>query len=345
MPERQTLLLGSIPAASADEAMTDALRTVGPALRYLPDGETGGRGGWVTGAIENLRAHPGLQVSRKGNFASDAEHPRFSVRKGHQLTSDSLDFGYLAAYRENRPVFDRLREEFHRPDLAFQVGVPSDFDLALRSLGPVGMLRHRRAFSDALLREIEQIHTQAGSEVLFQIEVPTEQVFVAKAPAVPRPLVAAWMSRAVVRLARRAPSGARFGVHLCLGDLRHQAMAKPQSTTALVRLANAVARRWPADRPLDYLHAPLAAGTHPPSLDPDFYRALAGIQLPQDTRFVAGFLHEARTVDELRQILGYVEGNIGRPVDVAAACGLGRLGAEAAHTVMQQGAQLCEAPI
>ena len=40
--DRKTVLVGSIPAGSAEEAMTQALREVGPHLRQLPDGETAG---------------------------------------------------------------------------------------------------------------------------------------------------------------------------------------------------------------------------------------------------------------------------------------------------------------
>ena len=41
--DRKTVLVGSIPADGAEEAMTLALRQVGPHLRQLSDGETGDR--------------------------------------------------------------------------------------------------------------------------------------------------------------------------------------------------------------------------------------------------------------------------------------------------------------
>ncbi|MDT7594556.1 MAG: hypothetical protein QOJ06_102 [Pseudonocardiales bacterium] len=42
--------------ASAEEAMTVAMREVGPCLRYLPDGETGETDRWVVGIINTLRS-------------------------------------------------------------------------------------------------------------------------------------------------------------------------------------------------------------------------------------------------------------------------------------------------
>jgi hypothetical protein len=336
-----TLLVGSIPADDAESAMRQALREVGPYLRHLPDGETGERRNWVVGTINGLRSPPDLEVRREGDWSNYTDQLNFRVRKGHRLTGDSLDLGYLAAYRNSYPVFERLRNEYARPGLGFQVGIPGDFDMALFALGPTGPFRHRRPFADATVRDIEQIHARAGDDVVFQLEVPAELVFMTKVPATAQPAMAAWMGRAVTNVARRAPRGARFGVHLCLGDLGHQALGRLRDVGPLVRLGNAIARRWPAGRPLEYVHAPLAAGEEPPVLDAPFYRPLDRLRLPQHTRFVAGFLHEARTLDELRQILAHVESHLGRAADVASSCGLARRGPDAAVAVMRQGAELC----
>jgi hypothetical protein len=148
------------------------------------------------------------------------------------------------------------------------------------------------------------------------------------------------MGRMVTNLVRRAPRGARFGVYLCLGDLGHKALCALRDTGPIVKLTNAIVRRWPEGRPLEYVHAPLVAGQDPPPLEKSFYQPLAQLRLPPEIRFVAGFLHENRSMDELRRILATIEAQIGQPVDVAASCGLGRRGAAAADVVMQQSAQL-----
>lgn len=339
--DRKTLLVGSIPADNAEDAMTQALREVGPHLRHVPDGETGERRDWVVGTINSLRSHPDLEIRREGNWSNYKDQLNFAVRKGHQLTGDSLDLGYLAAFQDSYPVFDRLRKQYECPGLSFQVGVPGDFDMALFALGLTGPFRHRRAFTDATARDLKQVHDRAGDDVLFQIEVPAELVFMTQVPTAVQPAVAAWLGAGVTNLAKRAPRGARFGVHLCLGDLGHKAMGKLRDAGPVVRLSNAIVRRWPAERRLEYVHAPLAAGEEPPVLDRSFYRPLDQLRLPNRTRFVAGFLHEACTLDELRQVLAQVDARIGQPADVAASCGLARRGREAANAVMRQSAQLC----
>jgi hypothetical protein len=170
--DRKTVLVGSIPADGAEEAMTLALRQVGPHLRQLSDGETGDRDRWVVGIVNSLRSHPDLKVRREGAWSGYDDQLNFAVRKGHKFTGQGLDLGYVKAYRASRPVFERLRVEYGRPDLTFQVGIPGDFDMALFALGLTGPFHHRRPFTDATVREIEQIHAEAGNDVLFQIEVP-----------------------------------------------------------------------------------------------------------------------------------------------------------------------------
>lgn len=341
MSGRRIHAIGSYPAPTAQEAMRELLERAGPHLAYLPDGETGERRNWIVHIIEGLRDHPDLAVRREGGWTTYDDQLNYKVRRGHRLSGDGLDFGHTAAHAAARPVFEALRAELGRPDLTFQVGIPGDLDMAMFTLGPTGPFTHRRPFTDAAVREITRIHAQAGSDVLFQLEVPAEQVFVAMAPGPLRRAVARWAGSGVAALARRAPEGARFGIHLCLGDLAHKALTRVGDASPLVALANAVARNWPAGRPLEYVHAPLAAGDEPPSLDDAFYAPLSGLRMPVGTRFVAGLLHEGRSTDELRGVLAVVDRAVGHPVDVAAACGYGRRSREDALRTLEQGVALC----
>jgi hypothetical protein len=338
---RYTHLVGTLPGDTTEDAMRTALERVGPHLRSLPDGETGDRRVWIVGLIESFRGHPDLEVAREGDWSDYQHQLNYRVRRGHQLRGDALDLGYLASYRGSRPVFDRLAGAAGaRP--AFQVGIPGDLDLAMFTLGPTRLLGHRRPFTEATVRELTAIHRESGGDVVFQVEVPAETVFVAKAGPLGG-LAAGRLAAGITRLAAAAPEGARFGIHLCLGDLGHRALGVLHSTRPLVVLANAIARGWPAGRTLEYVHAPLAAGELPPPTDPAFHAPLGALRLPAGTRFVAGFLHEARGVDEQRALLATIEAAVGHQVDVAAACGLGRRTTEQALATLDQARALCEA--
>lgn len=340
MTTRFLHLVGSLPADDADMAMREALTRFGPHLRSVPDGETGERRHWIIHIIESFRSHPDLQVSTEGDWSDYDRLVRFRVRKGHTLPGESLHLGHVANVEKSQPIFQRLRLEFGRPDHVFQVGLPGDLDMALFTLGPLGAFRHRRAFTEATVREIGEISALTANEVLFQLEVPAELIFVASTPAPARRAMAGLLASGIARLADRSPAGTRFGVHLCLGDLNHKAMVRLRDARPLVLLANAMARRWPAGRSLEYVHAPFAAGERPACLDPAFYRPLRKLALPDTTRFVAGLLHESQGLDEQRQVLAIVEDQVGRAVDLGAACGLGRRTPEQAAAVMDQASAL-----
>jgi hypothetical protein len=342
MGTRAGHLVGSIPGDSPEEAMRLGMRYLGPGLHSLPDGETGERSRWIVNIIESFRDHPDLELVKDGDWSGYDSRPVYRIKKGHQLRPESLDFGLVATFDAGYPVFERVRQESGRPDLSFQVGVPGDFDMALFTLGPLGAFTKRRPFTEATVREIEAIHAKAGDDVVFQIEVPAELVFVAQMPAPIQPLMANLMARPITGLARRSPAGARFGIHLCLGDLNNKALGRMRDATPLVLLTNAIVSRWPEGRALEYVHVPLAAGDEPPSLDPSFYAPLSRLRLPDRVRLIAGIVHEGRTEEEERRILAMVDERIGRQADVAAACGLGRREHAAAEANLKLAAGLSE---
>ncbi len=341
-PGRSAHLVGSTPFDTTAEALDLALSRLGPHLRSLPDGETGERRNWIIHIVESFRQHPDLEVTREGDWSDYDRTPTFRVRPGHRLGGEALDFGHVAAFAASYPLFRERRERLGRPDLAFQVGIPGDFDMALFTLGPMGALRRRRPFTDATVSEIRRVFDAAGSDVIFQLEIPAELVFVARFPRFAQGLVARMLARGIANIARRAPAGARFGIHLCVGDMNHRALAKLRDVTPLVLLANAIAAAWPTGRPLEFIHAPFAAAVVPPSNRASFYAPLARLHIAPATRFIAGFVHEERSLEEQLRLLALLDALVGRRVDVATSCGLGRRERDAALATMERAAALCE---
>jgi hypothetical protein len=323
MAVRRAHLVGSIPADTAADAMQLALDRLGPDLDYLPDGETGERRNWMMSAIEAFHHHPDLRLAKAGDWSDYDKAPRFALRPGHRLYGAAIDLGIVAAARAAQPAFRDLRVQAGRDRLRFQVGIPGDIDLAMFTFGPAGPVRHLRPFTETLAMTMHQVYDLLGDDVLFQVEVPAEAVLVARAPARARRALAGLMARRIAALAQGAPEGARFGVHLCLGDLNHRALGTVTDAAPLVALANAVATRWPARRPLRYVHMPLAAADNPPSADAAFYAPLAGLRLG-DARFIAGFAHEDQDAADQFRIRALVEDAVGHPVDISTSCGLGR---------------------
>lgn len=340
-PVRAAHLVGSIPAEKTAEAMQLALELLGRRLHSLPDGEPGARRNWIIHIIDSFRNHPDLELRRDGDWSSYQRVPVFGVRRGRRLTEASLDLGHAASYAESYAEFRKLREQAGTPGLSFQAGIPCDFDLAMFTLGPLGALRWGGAFRKALLRELQQLHALGGADMVFQLEAPVEMVSVARMPEVLQSALASFLASRLAGLARDAPSGARFGVHLCLGDLNHEALGRLKTARPIATLVNALARAWPEDRPLEFIHVPFASGTGTAPTDSRFYAPLQRVVLPERTRFVAGLVHERWTEAQTRPVLQLVEAALGRKVDVAAACGLGRRSRDEAVQVMRTTLALC----
>jgi hypothetical protein len=277
----------------------------------VPDGETQ-RPDWVLHIVEELRTHPDFELTRDGDWSDYNKTPTFRVRRGHALRGSDIKLGIEAAFRDSYPIYRELAVAHGQTELPFQVGVPGDLNLAMFALGPARALLYRRAFTDATLREIRAIHAEAGDQVVFQIEVPAELVLVASVPRFSQSVVAGYLARGIAGLARQAPEGARFGIHLCVGDLQHRALARLRNSGPLVRLANAIAAKWPAGRPLEFVHAPFSAAVEPPPTNPRWYRPLAGLRLPTTTRFIAGCAHERQDLAAQVHVRNLIERMVGR---------------------------------
>jgi hypothetical protein len=325
-----------------------ALTRLAPHLDRMTDGETGDRHLWITPAIEKFRAHPDVEIVHDGGWTDYDDLALFRVREGHTLHADTVRLPYALAFENSFPSFLVLRERFGRPDLRFQVGLPMPIDHALYSFGEVVFADPSilEACTAATAGQIERIAAQGGDDVVFQLETVVALVAVAQAPDEAQEGTAAQMAAGFVDLASRAPEGTRFGIHLCLGDFHHKAYGNMRDVRPLVLLANAIAAGWPSGRILEFVHAPFAAAAEPPIPDEAFYAPLSGLDLPPDTRFIAGFLHESLDTDAHRELLARIERLTGREVDVAAACGLGRRATdEEAFDQMRETTALLETPV
>ncbi|MFI9533579.1 hypothetical protein ACIG56_10055 [Nocardia fusca] len=342
MKRRAVHFVGSFPAVDTETAMRAMLDAAAPRLRTLPTGETGRYEFYIRPIIEDLAAQGVLEVTRVREWRSSRDRTRYRVPRGSTLTAESLDLGYRRETEEAVPVYTRLRRARDLSGTALQIGMPTAFTLAFVALGASGVLRHRRAFADATAREITAVRELAGPDVVVQLEATAELVLMAMAQPVHGSADRALgLARGPAELAAAAPVGTRFGVHLCLGSLHNKARATLRDTRPLVDLANAIARQWPADRPLEFVHAPLAAGAVPPPLRPQFYTPLGDLALGAGTAFYAGLVHDLPTEQEQLHVLSVVEAALGRPVDgIACACGLGRRSRPVADALMRRAVRI-----
>ncbi len=354
--KRSALLVGSLPFADEEECMRQALDVLGPTLVCLPDGEIGektpafpkgNRIAWVVYAIEKLTQDTASwqlvkQPIRSRDDGMAINYESFQKLKPRHSSADMphhVQLGYDDFFRRSYPIFQRLRQQQGLTDLKFQVGVPTGFAMGFAFANPITWLRYTNAFNTVIAREVNAILAAAGSDVIVQIEVPPELYAAYKLPT---PMMGLAL-RPILDLLGKLTPGAQIGMHLCLGDFQNEALVHPKTLDKMVAFSNRLVDAWPRQHKLAYVHYPLAEGAVPPTTDGRYYAPLAGVRLPPDTRFVAGFVHEKRSLAENQQILSSIETARGQPVDVACSCGLGRRTPDTATHLLSLMAQLTQA--
>lgn len=330
---RKAHLVGSIPGSNATEAMEAALSRLAPYLLTLSDGETGFRAWWIGAVIQQLAGNPDIELASgaDGDFSDYDKVPQYRVRDGQTVAPENLEAAmpYAHAFAASYPLFEELRVKHGRPDLPFQVGIPAPLDLSADTFGyDVGFEpRYLGPSFAATLSQVNKI-AAAGADVVFQLETPAALIAVASAAEHAGASAAAGTAQqagaSLAQVAAATPPGTRFGVHLCLGDMNHKAYTEIPDISPAVLVANALTAAWPADRPLEFIHVPFAAAQEPPTFDEAFYQPLSQLDIPGSIRFVAGCIHESLSPGKQVELLRLIESHVGREVDVAAACGLGR---------------------
>ncbi|MFI5779738.1 hypothetical protein [Nocardia sp. NPDC051570] len=343
---RAVHFVGSFPAESTDDAMRAMLGGASARLRTLPTGEVRRYETYLQVIVADLVAQGVLEVSSPGSWDTSSERTLHRVATGTELCGGAMNLGYLDEAREALPVFREQCRERDRTDLALQIGMPTAFTLAFIALGVSGARRYERAFADAMVRDITAVRELAGDDVVIQLEATAEMVAMAKAQPFHRPVeTALGLGKGIAAVAAASPAGTRFGVHLCLGSMNNKARATFRNARPLVALANSVARHWPAGRPLEFVHGPLAAGEIPPPSNANFYTPLRDLALGPDTAFYAGIVHEIPSRDEQVHLLHLAEQALGHRVGgVASACGLGRRPRPIADALVARAAELADAP-
>ena len=347
MPQRQSLLIGSMPFENEEQAMGIAIGELGSALFCLPDGEVGEksaeypqgkRAAWVMTAIDICSAdEENWEVVRssvrdENGFPVDYDHvQRLRPKHPPESMHTYLQLGYNQFFAGSYPIFRRLRAERDLPELKFQVGVPTGLGITISMMQPLLALRYVGAFNKRIAYEVNEIIKQAGDDVIIQVEVPAELALAYRLPSFLMPLAL----RSIYQLINQINSQAKIGIHICLGDLNNQALVEAKTLDKMVAFSNHLVANWPATHQLVYVHYPLAEAATPPPTDADYYTPLKNIQLPDGVRFVGGFVHEKHTIEKSRQILNTIEALRGKTIDVACSCGLGRRSSDIALQLIQ----------
>ncbi len=337
MNNRFAHLVGSMPYDNEEAAMTKALDAIGSHLHSLPDGEIGMktaeyhkgcRSAWTQIIMDSMEADTENWIVKKKALRNETGVPvhytKASVlrpKKSPQEIEKYLNFKWLDYFKESYPIYQKLKKERGQENLKFQVGLPTGLGITFVVLGPLHGLRFSQAFNRRMAYEANEIAKLADpNDLIFQIEVPIEVIMFHLMP----PIISDIAFRSIVGLINLLNPKIPIGIHLCLGDLNNESLAKISTLKRLVSFSNKLVKKIPTDRNLDFIHYPLAEGKTPPVTDASFYQELRKINLPENTRFVAGFVHEKLSIEEHILLLKNIENIRGQQVDIACSCGMGR---------------------
>jgi len=279
----RALLVGSLPAPSAEHALRAGGELFGDLVAALPDGETGALGGWVSFEREQLiRPSDDVVViseteSPTGLPRHAYETPVFGVRDG----VDAVGFARwprIDVAIESYGLFRELRDAGVIPGhLRFQVGLPfpSSAMNAFKADFAHDYPRAERGYEQLVARELERLLAAIPPEDLalqWDCAYETQDI----------DGVLAWTSEGawerfagpVTRLTRLVPEPTLVGYHLCYGTFPEWPMYEARDYEVLVRMANyAVAN---SGRTVDWLH--LAGPRYLRSEDRRFFRPLADLE-------------------------------------------------------------------
>jgi hypothetical protein len=339
------LLVGSLPADSAEQAFRASAELFGDLVFALPDGETGARAAWVGYERERLvRPHPDVETvapteSPTGIPRHAYETPIFKIRDGvtdlHWDSWPRIDEA-LESYR----LFRSLRDEGAIPaGIRFQVCMPfpssalNGFKADFAADYPVA----ERGFEALVGRELQRLTGEIPpADLAIQWDVCYEVLDLEGVIAWTAD--GAWERFAgpVSRLTRQIPEEVLVGYHLCYGTFPDWPMYEARDMGLLVRMANhAVAH---SGRPVDWLH--LAGPKYLRSEDESFFRPLSdldvgdarvflGIVLPIDG--LSGAQRRHRTASRFLADFG-----------VAMYCGFGRQPGEDHMETMREHARVAQ---
>jgi hypothetical protein len=354
MPRRKSLLVGSLPFGNEKEAMEIAAEGLSDSLISLPDGEIGekteqypegSRTAWAMNVIDMCIADAeNWDIVQEGKllpngFPVDYD-TLYKLRPKHSPEEiiKYLNFGYFDTYMKSYHVYQDLKRKKNLQNVPFQVGVPTGMAMSLHMLEPENIFRYFDSFNERLAYEMNQIIDYTNGDIVIQIECPAEIGLVYASPS-----QVEFALSSILGLVNRLSRSVKIGIHFCYGDLNNKALVRPESLEKMADFTNKLLSQWPKDHELSYIHFPLAEGNEGPRLDSDYYQPLGNIQMPENVRFVAGFVHEKRSLEELKQLLHQIESIRDHQIDVACSCGMGRRKTEVGLQLMELMKQLVKA--
>ena len=320
-------LVGSVPLADAETVFTTVAAALGPAIKRIPDGETGERLSWIGWLGPVFAAIPQLEISDdvwRVHEAASA-HRLYRLKPGAKAADiriEKLPYGDFAL--QSYATFKRLRDAGKiPPGTKFQVDFAPAHSAARSHIAESLLPEMEPIFNEAIMREIDRIAAAIPHrDLAFQFDAASAVFNILQTGNFGRhgktkDGAAANFTAILAALGNRVPADVDLLYHFCYGDNNHRHSVEPQSARWLVEFANRLSTK--IERPIQAIHMPV-----PRNRDDDaYFEPLSDLKLQPGTRLVLGLVHYTDGVEGTRRRIGAAE-KYAKDFMIATECGLGR---------------------
>jgi hypothetical protein len=328
---RTVYLVGTIPLANATEVFRTVSRIVGPALRWLPDGETGERRSWLPWLEPIFSTHPAFERTEEmyrrtpGDTGRASTQLRYRLKPGmsaKDVTFEKLPHAKIAldSWRE----FERLKKQGVIPERCrYQVDFAGIVSVVRRYVVPEQQLEVGFAYERGVVAEIAKIAAvvprdqlaiqwDVASAVFQHLETNTPCAY-----GETREEMLESFSDWHARLGDDVPEGVDLLYHLCYGDANHRHSVEPSTAALLVEFSNRLAAK--TKRSIELIHMPVPRNRH----DDAYFAPLKDLTLEPETVLALGLVHYTDGVEGTKRRMEAAQ-KYAPNFAIATECGFGR---------------------
>ena len=293
---------------------------LGSRLKRIPDGEPGGRRGWISWQFPLFRANPFFRLvdPSKGMFGH--------LRLADGVKPEDVRFGELGYSREARTSYQDFLAARERGDLPagvrFQVSLPTPFAAVQTQFAPEVLAVVEEAYTKAMLREVEVICAAVPhKDLCIQWDLCLEMVvWDGASPRHAWPYPGDPKAQIIERLKRISdaiPADVELGYHFCYGDMDGKPFFAPKDAAMMVELANTLTTA--VNHPIAYIHMPVQADR----TDDAFFQPFADMKLKAGTEIYLGLVHASDGVEGVKRRVETAQRHL-QDFGIATECGIAR---------------------
>ncbi|MDF2119147.1 hypothetical protein PY365_26605 [Roseiarcaceae bacterium H3SJ34-1] len=303
--------VGSVPLGSIAEVLTTiSSAAAGAHVSRLPDGELGGKKGYVSNqraTFERLDAfQPGAQRSDWRRLNSGIQQFALKSLKEVPTVADVGELGHARWAMEAYQTFRDLKQRgFVREETRLKMALPSAYGVLSFFVDRESVPALLPTFIAAIGAEIDRIAEEIPhDQIAIQIDASMEFEALASGDARFLPISVAEAAGQLAQLGATVATDIELGFHCCYGNMNLKHYVEPKDTGDMVAVMNAVCSGL--GRPMAFVHMPVPIDRS----DDAYFEALKDFRPGSGTELFLGLVHD---VDGLK-------GSLARAAAARRAC-------------------------